>query len=219
VTVLPSPIPHPLDFRPWDLPGWAYEALEWVVGDHWPDGDEQETWDAADHWFAVAGVLAGPRDEATVAAFQVISGYGGAGAAVAAFQQAWNNLADGDAPLNSLMELSHGLGTMIEECGRAIESAKLQAWIEVGVFLTELIGMAVAVALTLGAASPAAAGLIAATRFAIQQIFRRLIEQLGRIAVQKSLKEAGDRVAMQLTTKAGLTHLGQGVFGRALGAG
>jgi hypothetical protein len=185
VTVLPSPVPHPLDFCPWDLPGWAYEALEWVVGFQWPDGNEMETWDAADRWFALAGVLAGPRDEATEAAYQVISGYGGAGVTVAAFQQAWNNLADGDAPLNSLMEISHELGKMIEECGCDIEGAKLEAWIELGIFVIELIGMAVAVALTLGAASPAAAGLIAATRFAIQQIFRKLVEQLGKKAIKK----------------------------------
>ena len=69
--------------------------------------------------------------------------------------------------------------------------------------------MAVAVALTLGAASPAAAGLIAATRFAIQQIFRKLVEQLGKKAIKKSLKEAGERAAKQLTTKAGLKHLGK----------
>lgn len=208
MTVLPSPIPHPLDFCPWDLPGWAYEALEWVVGFQWPDGDEKATWDAADRWFALAGVLAGPRDEATEAAFQVMSGYGGAGVTVAAFQQAWHNLADGDAPLNSLMEISHELGKMIEECGCDIEGAKLEAWIELGIFVIELIGMAVAVTLTLGAASPAAAGLIAATRFAIQQIFRKLIEQLGKKAIKKSLKEAGERAAKQLTTKAGLKHLG-----------
>jgi hypothetical protein len=155
VTVLPSPIPHPADFCPWDLPGWAYEALDWVVGVQWPDGDEKATWDAADGWFALAGLMAVPRE----AADQVISGY------------------------DSLMAISHELGSLIEECGADIEAAKLETWIELGIFVIELIGMAVAVALTLGAAAPAAAGLITATRFAIQQIFRRLIEQLGRKAL------------------------------------
>ena len=71
--------------------------------------------------------------------------------------------------------ISHELGKMIEECGCDIEGAKLEAWIELGIFVIELIGMAVAVTLTLGAASPAAGGLIAATRFAIQHIFHKLI--------------------------------------------
>ncbi len=32
MSLLPSPIPHPLDYSPFDVPDWAYEALEWVVG-------------------------------------------------------------------------------------------------------------------------------------------------------------------------------------------
>ena len=99
---------------------------------------------------------------------------------------------------------------MVEECGCDIEGAKIEAWIELGIFVIELIGMAVAVVLTLGAASPAAGGLIAATRFAIQQIFKKLLEALSKKAIKKALKEAGERAAKQLTTKAGLKHARQG---------
>ena len=128
MTVLPSPIPHPLDFCPWDLPGWAYEALEWVVGFQWPEGNEAETWDAADRWYQLAAILAGPRDEATDAAHQIITGYGGTGITVDAFRDAWGKLADdGNAPLHSLIMISHELGKMIEECGCDIEGAKLEA--------------------------------------------------------------------------------------------
>jgi hypothetical protein len=210
VSVLPSPVPHPLDYCPWDLPGWAYEALEWVVGFQWPDGNEAETWDVADRWYALAQTLAGPRDEAHQAAGQIISGYGGSGVTVEAFMAAWAKVSDDEnAPLNALLSISHELGKLVEECGCDIEGAKIEAWIELGIFVIELIGMAVAVALTLGAASPAAGGLIAATRIAIQQIFKKLIAQLSRKAVKQSLKEAGERAAKQLTTKAGLRNLGR----------
>ena len=184
MTILPSPIPHPLDYCPFDVPGWAYEALEWVVGFDWPEGNEKTTWDVADRWYALAQRLAEPREETYQAAGQVLSGYGGAGAQ--AFRTAWDQLsADENAPLNSLLAIADELGKLVEGCGSDIEGAKLEAWIEMGVFLIELIGMAVAVALTLGAASPAAGGLIAATRLAIQQIFKRLIAQLGKKAVKK----------------------------------
>jgi len=180
VSVLPSPVPHPLDYCPWDLPGWAYEALEWVVGFQWPDGNEKETWDVADRWYALAGILDGPRQEAVDAAGQIIDGYGGTGITVDAFRGTWQNLsADEQAPLNSLLAISHEIGRMVEECGCDIEGAKIEAWVELGIFVVELIGMAVAVVLTLGAASPAAGGLIAATRFAIQQIFKKLLEALS----------------------------------------
>ncbi|WP_203837318.1 toxin glutamine deamidase domain-containing protein [Winogradskya humida] len=101
------------------------------------------------------------------------------------------------------------MGKLVEGCGRDLEGAKLEAWIEIGMFLIELIGMAVAVAMTLGAASPAAGGLIAATRIAIEQIFKRLVEQLGRKAIKQTVKEAGTRAAKQLTTREGRKHLGK----------
>jgi hypothetical protein len=213
VTILPSPIPHPLDYMPFDVPHWAYEAIEWVVGFQWPEGNEEETWNVADRWYAVAQALVPARDEAHQAAGQVSSGYGGAGVTIEAFEAAWKQVADGDdAPLNALVEIAHELGKLVEECGCDIEGAKIEAWIELGIFLMELIAMAVTVALTLGAASPAAAGLIAATRMAIQAIFRRLVEQLSKKAIKKALKEAGERAAKQLTTKAGLRQLGSKAF-------
>ncbi|MFI7596465.1 toxin glutamine deamidase domain-containing protein [Actinoplanes sp. NPDC049681] len=210
MTVLPSPIPHPLDYCPFDVPGWAYEALEWVVGFDWPEGNEKATWEVADRWYAIAGRLTIPRDEAFDAASGVIAGYGGAGVTAQAFIGAWDRVAIEDrAPLTALLEIADELGKLVEECGRDIEGAKLEAWTEIGLFLIELIGMAVATALTLGAASPATGGLIAATRYAIQQIFKRLAEQLGRKAIKKTLKEAGERAAKQLTTREGLKHLGR----------
>ena len=175
MTLLPSPIPHPLDYSPFDVPGWAREALESVVGVDWPDGDEAATWNVADRWYALARTLAGPHDEATAAAAQIMASYHNDG-----FRDAWQELAgDPSAPLNALLEISDELGALVEDCGRAIEAAKLEAWIEIGLFLIELIGMTITVALTLGAASPAAGGLIAATRITIQQIFRRLVSELS----------------------------------------
>ncbi|AGL21684.1 toxin glutamine deamidase domain-containing protein [Actinoplanes sp. N902-109] len=200
MTTLPSPIPHPLEFCPFDVPGWAYEALEWVVGFDWPAGNEQTTWDVADRWYAITSAMTGPHSEASAAAGRVRSGYEGSGSD--AFAGAW---ARTDEPLAALFQMADELGQLVEGCGRDLEGAKLEAWIEIGLFLTELIGMAITVAMTLGAASPAAGGLITATRIAIQQIFKRLVEQLSK----KGLKAAGLRAAKQLTTREGLKHLGK----------
>ncbi|MFI5935190.1 toxin glutamine deamidase domain-containing protein [Actinoplanes sp. NPDC051494] len=210
MTILPSPIPHPFDFSPWDLPDWAYTALEWAVGFDWPEGNEKTTWDIADQWYEITSTLAGPRDESYAAAAEVIGAYGGSGVTIDAFAAAWDKISQGtDAPLNSLLEFADEMGKMVESCGCDIEGAKIEAWIELGLFVIELIGLAVTVALTLGAASPAAGGLIAATRYAIQQIFKRLLAQLSKKALKATLKEAGKRAAKQLTTKAGLRKLGK----------
>lgn len=199
MTLLPSPIPHPLDYAPWELPGWVYEALDWVIGVEWPEGNEKAVWDLADQWYAVADALAGPRADAVAAADEVRSGYGGIGAVAEAFDAAWKRVAEGDeAPLPVLLAVSGDLGRLVEECGCDIEGAKLEVWIELGILVVELLSLAVAAVLTAGAASPAAGAAIAASRFVVQQIFKKLLAQLARKTLKQGLKEAGERAAKRV---------------------
>ncbi|RQW97489.1 toxin glutamine deamidase domain-containing protein [Micromonospora inaquosa] len=199
MSVLPSPIPHPLDHAPWDVPGWIYEALDWVVGVQWPEGNERAVWDVADQWYAVASVLAGPHADAAAAAVEVHNGYGGVGAVDAAFEAAWRGIAEGaDAPLPVLLAVTADLGRLVEECGCDIEGAKLEVWIELGILVVELLSVAVAAVLTAGAATPAAGVAITATRLLVQQIFRRLMGQLAAKSLKHGLKEAGERAAKEV---------------------
>ncbi|MEH1097728.1 toxin glutamine deamidase domain-containing protein [Micromonospora sp. CPCC 205561] len=200
MSLLPSPVPHPLDYSPWQLPGWVYEALDWVIGVEWPEGNERAVWDLADQWYAVATALAGPRVDALAAAGEVRAGYGGVGAVAAAFDTAWRRVAEGDeAPLPVLLAVSTELGRLVEECGCDIEGAKLEVWIELGILVVELLALAVATVLTAGAASPAAGAAITATRLIVQQIFKRLMTQLARKSLKQGLKEAGERAAKEVT--------------------
>ncbi|WBC06321.1 toxin glutamine deamidase domain-containing protein [Micromonospora sp. WMMA1976] len=218
--MLPSPIPHPLDFSPWDLPGWIYEALDWVVGVEWPEGDERAVWDLADQWYGVAGVLTRPRDDAITAAGEVRSGYGGVGLVAGAFDTAWHKLAEGeDAPLHVLVAATDELARLVDSCGCDIEGAKLEAWIELGILVIELLSLAVATVLTLGAASPAAAAAITATRVVVQQIFKRLVAQLARKAVKQGLKEAGERAAKEAARSGARKLARRAAIGGVLEAG
>ncbi|MGC4808193.1 toxin glutamine deamidase domain-containing protein [Micromonospora sp. DT233] len=199
MTLLPSPIPHPLDFSPWELPGWVHEALDWVVGVEWPEGNERAVWDLADQWYGVAEALGGPHADAVAAAGEVRAGYGGVGAVAAAFDAAWRRVTEGDeAPLPVLLAVSGDLGRLVEECGCDIEGAKLEVWIELGILVVELLALAVAAVLTAGAASPAAGAAITASRFVVQQIFKKLMAQLARKSLKQGLKEAGERAAKQV---------------------
>jgi hypothetical protein len=209
MSLLPSPIPHPLDYSPWDLPGWVYEALDWVIGVEWPEGNERAVWELADQWYAVAAALAGPHADAVAAAGEVRGGYGGVGAVSAAFDTAWRRVAEGDeAPLPVLLAVSTELGRLVEECGCDIEGAKLEVWIELGILVIELLSLAVATVLTAGAASPAAGAAITATRLIVQQIFKRLMAQLARKSLKQGLKEAGERAAKEVT-KGGVRGMGR----------
>ncbi|WP_249030837.1 toxin glutamine deamidase domain-containing protein [Micromonospora echinospora] len=180
-----------------------------MVGVEWPDGNERAVWDLADEWYGVAAALAGPREDAVTAAGEVLSGYGAVGAVADAFDAAWRKVAEGDeAPLPLLLAVSTDLGRLVEECGCDIEGAKLEVWIELGILVVELLAMTVAVVLTAGAASPAAAAAITATRYVVQQIFRKLIAQLARKTLKKGMQEATERAAKQVT-KDGLRGLGR----------
>ncbi|MET8910868.1 toxin glutamine deamidase domain-containing protein [Micromonospora sp. NPDC004551] len=218
--MLPSPIPHPLDYCPWDVPGWIYEALDWVVGVEWPEGNERAVWDLADQWYGVADVLAGPRNDAVTAAGEVRGGYGGVGLVAQAFDIAWGKVADGeDAPLHVLVAATGELGKLVDSCGCDIEGAKLEAWIELGILVVELLSLAVATVLTLGAASPAAGAAITASRVAVQQIFRRLVAQLARKAVKEGLKEAGERAAKEVVKSGARGLARRAVLGGLVEAG
>ncbi|MDG4802789.1 toxin glutamine deamidase domain-containing protein [Micromonospora sp. WMMD980] len=218
--MLPSPIPHPLDYCPWELPGWIYETLDWVVGVEWPEGNERAVWDLADQWYGVAGVLTGPRDDAVTAAGEVKSGYGGVGLVAHAFDTAWDKVAgDEDAPLHVLAAATDELGRLVDSCGCDIEGAKLEAWIELGILVVELLSLVVVTALTLGTASPAAGAAIAATRVAVQQIFKRLVAQLARNAVREGLKEAGERAAKEVVKSGARGLARKAVLGGLVEAG
>ncbi|MFJ2085123.1 toxin glutamine deamidase domain-containing protein [Micromonospora chokoriensis] len=200
MSVLPSPIPHPLDLALWDVPGWIYEALDWVVGVQWPEGNERAVWDVADRWYDVASVLAGPHTDAAAAAVEVRNGYGGVGAVDAAFEAAWRGIAENpDAPLPVLLAVTADLGRLVEECGCDIEGAKLEVWIELGILVIELLSVAVAAVLTAGAATPAAGAAIGATRLLVQQIIKRLMGQLASKSLKHGLREAGERAAKEVT--------------------
>ncbi|SCF42358.1 hypothetical protein GA0074696_5661 [Micromonospora purpureochromogenes] len=209
MSLLPSPIPHPLEYSPWDLPGWVYEALDWVIGVEWPEGDERAVWDLADQWYGVAAALAGPRDDAITAAAEVRSGYGGIGLVAEAFDTAWRRVAEGDeAPLPVLLAVSGDLGRLVEECGCDIEGAKLEVWIELGILVVELLAIAVASVVTAGAASPAVGAATTASRLVVQQIFKRLLAQLAKKELKQGLKEAGERAAKEVA-RGGMRGLGK----------
>ncbi|MEU8310953.1 toxin glutamine deamidase domain-containing protein [Micromonospora sp. NPDC049033] len=154
------------------------------------------------------------------AAGEVRSGYGGVGLVAGAFDKAWHKLAEGDdAPLHVLISATDELARLVDSCGCDIEGAKLEAWIELGILVIELLSLAVAAVLTLGAASPAAAAAVTATRVVVQQIFKRLVAQLARKAVKQGLKEAGERAAKEVAKSGARKLARQAVVGGLLEAG
>ncbi|GII24112.1 toxin glutamine deamidase domain-containing protein [Planosporangium mesophilum] len=199
---LPSPIPHPLEFL--DAPGWMREALEWVLGVDWPEGDEKQVWDTADLWFQAAQALVPPYQDASSAANDVVAGWGGLDTTVAAaFHAAWSKVGGNDqAAFAALSSVADGIGELTESCGCDIQAAKIETYVELGLLLIELAGLAIAAACTFGTASAAAGPAMFATRMAIQQIFKRLMMKLLRTALKEGAEEAAERMAKVASKRA-----------------
>src|SRR5258705_1580134 len=199
---LPCPIPHPLAW--WsNAPGIVVEALEWVVGVEWPEGNEKLVWDLADHWYRTQGALAPTVDLTINGGRTTVAGFGGPDTAIGAvLDQAWLDIAGNpDSDLQTLVQLCLDIGALIESCGTDIQAAKIEMYIELGIMAIELIATIAAAIATLGAASAAAPAITAVARWSIQQIFKRLLHKLLSKAIKSGAKEAVERVMKKAAEK------------------
>src|SRR5690606_1289995 len=90
--------------------------------------------------------------------------------------------------------------------GCDIQAAKIETWIELGFMVIELVALAIAAAFTFGAASAGAAPVVLATRFAISQIFKRLLHKILTRALSQGAREAAERMA-KAATRRGLSRI------------
>lgn len=192
--LLPSPIPHPLSY--FDAPDWMRTALEWVVGIDWPEGDEAALRELADDWYAASRQMTPLLDEADDAVLAAVAAMGGPdGRVAAAILALWAQVGSGhdaagqEAVLAMVVDLLDDFGTQVDAGANQIEGVKIEFYVELGLLLIELIALAAAAAVTLGASMAGAAPAMYATRFAIQQALRRAAKELLERAAKKGLKD------------------------------
>ncbi|BCJ74228.1 hypothetical protein CS0771_37720 [Catellatospora sp. IY07-71] len=192
--LLPSPIPHPLSY--FDAPDWMRTALEWVVGIDWPEGDEAAMRELADDWYAASRQMTPLLDEADDAVLAAVAAMGGPdGRVAAAILALWAQVGSGhdaagqEAVLAMVVDLLDDFGTQVDAGANQIEGVKIEFYVELGLLLIELIALAAAAAVTLGASMAGAAPAMYATRFAIQQALRRAAKELLERAAKKGLKD------------------------------
>ncbi|WP_144127219.1 toxin glutamine deamidase domain-containing protein [Catellatospora sichuanensis] len=216
--LLPSPIPHPLSY--FDAPGWMCTTLEWVVGVDWPEGDEAAMRELADDWYAASSRMGPLLDEADDAVLAAVAAAGGPDGQVAsAILRLWSQLgrAHGtggeEAALAMVVDLLDDFGAQVDDGANQIEGVKIEFYVELGLLLIELIALAAAAAVTLGASMAGAAPAMYATRFAIQRLLRRAAKELLERAAKNGLKDRlkdrlGDAVKDRIRSKV-VRHLGE----------
>lgn len=191
MSLLPSPIPHPMSLLPFECPDWAKGLLEFAVGVDWPEGDEAAMRHLADEWYEAARQLPPLLEDADVATLEAVAAFGGPDAQVAAAMLAlWRKIGEGpEAALSTVAAVMGMFGEAVGAGANEIEGVKIEFYIELLILLIELLILAATAAVTFGGSAAAAGPAVMVTRFAISQLLKRAAKELAENAVKKGIKD------------------------------
>ncbi|MFC7342248.1 hypothetical protein [Saccharopolyspora griseoalba] len=167
-----------------EMPDEVKWLLPIVVGQSWPEGDEDAMRRMADAWRAAADGIEQVRDSANGGAAQA----GGAmtGKTAEAFDELWKDIGEGgEAALPKLKEACEKLAKSCDDAALDVEHTKLTIIASLIALAIQLAAMAAAAPFTFGASSAGAAAAQVATRSAVQVFFRQLVMSiLKNVAIE-----------------------------------
>ncbi|GLW95145.1 glycohydrolase toxin TNT-related protein [Actinokineospora globicatena] len=182
-----------------------------VVGESWPEGDEDKLRALADTWRTAGGDVDDVIAQAKSAASQAIGGMDGQ--AAEAFEKYWAQFVEGDeAYLTKLRAACDGLGESCDNCALEVEYAKYSIIAALVMLAIEIAALIAAAFGTFGASSAGIPIAQAATRITVQMIFRKLItailrEVLTEVAIDAAIQglqmAKGDRKSWDLAKTGG----------------
>ncbi|GAA3043062.1 glycohydrolase toxin TNT-related protein [Actinokineospora globicatena] len=182
-----------------------------VVGESWPEGDEDKLRALADTWRTAGGDIDDVIAQAKSAASQAIGGMDGQ--AAEAFEKYWAQFVEGDeAYLTKLRAACDGLGESCDNCALEVEYAKYSIIAALVMLAIEIAALIAAAFGTFGASSAGIPIAQAATRITVQMIFRKLItailrEVLTEVAIDAAIQglqmAKGDRKSWDLAKTGG----------------
>ncbi|GHJ43973.1 hypothetical protein Cs7R123_13150 [Catellatospora sp. TT07R-123] len=209
MSVLPSPIPNPMELL--HVPSEVRPLLEWVIGADWPDGNEKTIWDLADQWFHAAEKAATPLHDAAAQVTNAVYATGGTQTQLGeAIKLSWDKLgATEEAALPQLIMILGVMGQVVEGAGQDIQAAKIEFYIELVLFVIEVISLIVAAFCTFGAASAGIPAVQVATQMTIKEIVKKLLKKLAekgmkeltKQALKKMIKEGAKEALEELVTE------------------
>ncbi|GAA2135845.1 hypothetical protein GCM10009760_14830 [Kitasatospora kazusensis] len=178
------------------------EPLQWVLlllaGTRWPEADEGQLRDMADHWRKVGASLQDASHAADAAVKQALEGQ--QGTAADALTKHWAEYTVGKGTeadpgyLPGLINSCNGMGDMLEGMANSAETAKIQIIAQLGILAFELATAEAEAVVTAGASLAEAPVFIATTREIVQQALKKLLKE----ALQHALKQAVQMAAINL---------------------
>ncbi|MHA3023886.1 alpha/beta hydrolase [Mycobacterium sp. BMJ-28] len=169
-----------------EIPGW----LRWVgdlIGEDFPDGDEDKVWAQARRWKDFADQLEAQKSAIEAASRTTLSGFA-QGQAHTAMSTEFQTLTSGDASLDVLVQQLRELSDAVDKTGTEIEFAKEMYIANLAILAATLIALAASAWINWGAPVEGAAA-IAATEFTISQIIRAAIAKVVEAGASKIITE------------------------------
>ena len=174
------------------------EDVKWllpiVVGEHWPEGDEDKLRELRDAWQAAAEALEPIVEAANDASGEVLSTWTGQSAIQ--FQTMWDKFVTGDeAYFTNLLNACNALAKSADSTALDVEYTKYMIIASLIILAIQIAAMIAAAAFTFGGSTAGIVPAQMATRMTVQMVFKQL--------VQKLLQEGFRKVAMQLLKRLG----------------
>ncbi|WP_410661298.1 toxin glutamine deamidase domain-containing protein [Amycolatopsis sp. lyj-112] len=198
------------------------DAVKWllpiVVGESWPEGDEDKLRDLRDAWHNASKAVQPIADTATKGATEVLGSWTGEGAEK--FAEAWKKFVEGDeAYFKSLADSSQALGDSCNATALDVEYTKYMIIISLVILAAQIIAMIAAAAVTFGGSTAGIAPAQIATRMTVQMIFRQLMQKLAQEGFKKVAKELLEKLLKEGLKKIGKEVLQNTAMNLAMDAG
>ncbi|GAA2155624.1 hypothetical protein GCM10009760_55720 [Kitasatospora kazusensis] len=178
------------------------EPLQWVLlllaGTRWPEQDEDQLRDMADHWRKAATALQDASHAADAAVKQALEGQ--QGAAADALTKHWADYTVGKGTdqdpgyLPSTIAACNGMGDMLEGMANSAETAKISIIAQLGILAFELATAEAEAPVTAGASLVEVPVMVQTTRQVVMDFLKTLLKE----ALQHALKQAVQMAAINL---------------------
>ncbi|WP_373295574.1 WXG100 family type VII secretion target, partial [Kitasatospora griseola] len=181
------------------------EPLQWVLlllaGCRWPEADEDQLRDMADHCRKAAETLKDAGQGVDAAIKRAVEGQ--QGNAAEALTKYWATYTVGkgtdDDPgrLTATIKALDGMGDMLEQVANSAETAKIQIVAQLGILAFELATAEAEAPITAGASMLQVPGFIAAARAFVQTTLKTLLKDMVKMAAKQAAQMAAINLMAQ----------------------
>lgn len=201
----------------------APEEVKWllpiVVGEGWPEGDEDKLRELRDAWPHAAEAILPVVDTGNAATREVLGSWTGESAQ--AFDAARKKLIEGDQAAFTLLENScNSLAKACDQTALDVECTKYTIIAALLLLAIQIAAVIAAAFVSFGASSAGIVPAQLATRAAVQRAFRQLVQKLMQQGIEEVAEEALEKIlkeGLEEVGKHGLKQLG-GAMAKNAGA-